>query len=98
MRKADSGGKMRIADGEFNWMGIPKFMDPFLSADQRTGPGQARNHPGYCPQPRKTLWDGAQFWLNLQLSCDLYHAAHSPAAKKIRKIKRLPVLATAGIP
>jgi len=40
----------------------------------------------------------AQFWLNLQLAWDLFHAAHSPAAKKIRKIKRLPALATAGIP
>ncbi len=40
----------------------------------------------------------AQFWLNLQLAWDLYYAAHSPAAKKIRKIKRLPALATAGIP
>ncbi len=37
----------------------------------------------------------AQFWLNLQLVWDLYHAAHSPAAKDIRKIKRLPALASA---
>jgi addiction module HigA family antidote len=37
----------------------------------------------------------AQFWLNLQLAWDLYHAAHSPAAKTIRKIKRLPALALA---
>jgi antitoxin HigA-1 len=32
----------------------------------------------------------AQFWLNLQLAWDLYQAAHSPAAKAIRKIRRLP--------
>jgi addiction module HigA family antidote len=38
----------------------------------------------------------AQFWLNLQLTWDLYHAAHSPAAKAIRKIKRLPALASAS--
>lgn len=38
----------------------------------------------------------AQFWLNLQLAWDLYQATHSPAAKKIRKIKRLPTLATAN--
>jgi addiction module HigA family antidote len=38
----------------------------------------------------------AQFWLNLQLAWDLYHAAHSPAAKDIRKIKRLPALAPAS--
>ena len=36
----------------------------------------------------------AQFWLNLQLAWDLYHLIHSPAAKRIRKIKRLPTLAT----
>ena len=37
----------------------------------------------------------AQFWLNLQLAWDLYHAAHSPAAREIRRIKRLPGLAAA---
>jgi len=36
----------------------------------------------------------AQFWLNLQLAWDLYHLIHSPAAKRIRKIKRLPALAS----
>lgn len=35
----------------------------------------------------------AQFWLNLQLAWDLYRATHSPAAKAIRKIRRLPSLA-----
>jgi plasmid maintenance system antidote protein VapI len=40
----------------------------------------------------------AQSWLNLQLAWDLYHAAHSPAAKSIRKIKRLPGRETAGTP
>jgi addiction module HigA family antidote len=35
----------------------------------------------------------AQFWLNLQLSWDLYQAQHSPAARQIRKIRRLPRLA-----
>lgn len=35
----------------------------------------------------------AQFWLNLQLAWDLYHLAHSAAAREIRKIKRLPNLA-----
>ncbi len=38
----------------------------------------------------------AQFWLNLQLAWDLYHAAHSPAARAIRKIRRLPAVAAAG--
>jgi len=36
----------------------------------------------------------AQFWLNLQLAWDLYHLIHSPAANRIRKIKRLPALAS----
>jgi len=31
----------------------------------------------------------AQFWLNLQLAWDLYHAAHSPAAREIQQIKPL---------
>ena len=38
----------------------------------------------------------AQFWLNLQLAWDLYHAGRSPAAKAIRKIRRVPALARAG--
>jgi addiction module HigA family antidote len=38
----------------------------------------------------------AQFWLNLQLAWDLYHATRSPAAKAIRKIRRFPALAAAG--
>ena len=31
----------------------------------------------------------AQFWLNLQLAWDLYHATHSTAAKQIELIKPL---------
>ena len=31
----------------------------------------------------------AQFWLNLQLAWDLYHAAHSPAAREHAQIKRI---------
>jgi len=31
----------------------------------------------------------AQFWLNLQLTWDLYHVQHSPAAQSIRRIRRL---------
>ncbi len=34
----------------------------------------------------------AQFWLNLQLAWDLYQVANSPAARSIRKIRRLPKL------
>jgi antitoxin HigA-1 len=39
----------------------------------------------------------AQFWLNLQVAWDLYHAGHSPAAKAIRQIRRLPALTGAGV-
>jgi addiction module HigA family antidote len=35
----------------------------------------------------------AQFWLNLQLAWDLYRAQHSPAARRIRRIRRHPQLA-----
>ena len=38
----------------------------------------------------------AQFWLNLQLAWDLYHVIHSPAAKEIKKIRRLPSRMLAG--
>ena len=31
----------------------------------------------------------AQFWLNLQLAWDLYQVQHSPAARGIRRIRRL---------
>ena len=34
----------------------------------------------------------AQFWLNLQLLWDLYHAKHSTAAKDIGKIRLHPAL------
>lgn len=31
----------------------------------------------------------AQFWLNLQLAWDLYHAARAPSARSIRRIRPL---------
>ena len=40
----------------------------------------------------KLLGMEAQFWLNLQLAWDLYHATHSLTAKGMKKIKRLPAL------
>ena len=33
----------------------------------------------------------AQFWLNLQLAWDLYHAIHSPNARAISRIRSLPM-------
>jgi len=38
----------------------------------------------------------AQFWLNLQMSWDLYQARQSPALKQIRKIKPLQLRAVAN--
>jgi addiction module HigA family antidote len=35
----------------------------------------------------------AGFWLGLQLDWDLWHELHSPAAREIEKIERLPELA-----
>ena len=37
----------------------------------------------------RALATSVQFWLNLQMMVDLYDAQHSPAAKKIAKIKPL---------
>ncbi len=34
------------------------------------------------------------FWLNLQLACDVYEAAHSPEAKSINKIAKYQMAAT----
>ena len=39
------------------------------------------------------LGASAQFWLNLQMAWDLYHAQQSPAAAEIKRIKRVPQLA-----
>jgi addiction module HigA family antidote len=38
----------------------------------------------------------AQFWLNLQLAWDLYHARRSPQTKTIRRIHRLASLRRAS--
>ena len=37
----------------------------------------------------------AQFWLNLQLVWDLFHAKHSENAREIERIRRHPALAGA---
>ena len=38
---------------------------------------------------RATGWD-ADLWLRLQLDWDLWHELHSPAAREIEEIERLP--------
>ena len=38
----------------------------------------------------------AQFWMNLQMAWDLYHAAHAASAQAIRSIQRLPGLDPQG--
>jgi len=40
----------------------------------------------------RALGMDAQFWLNLQLVWDLYHAKHSEAVGKINKIKPFRIL------
>ena len=37
----------------------------------------------------KALGTTVDFWLKLQLACDLYDAMHSPKAKKIARIRRV---------
>ena len=37
----------------------------------------------------KLFGTSAEFWLNLQLAWDLWHAQHAPNAKRIGRIKRL---------
>jgi antitoxin HigA-1 len=59
-----------------------------------------QGHRGITPDTalrlERLLGMDAQFWLNLQLAWDLYHAKHSPAAKAIGRIKRLPALKAAS--
>jgi antitoxin HigA-1 len=43
----------------------------------------------------RVLGTSAEFWLNLQLGWDLYHAVHSPAADEIRRLRPMK-LAAAG--
>lgn len=33
----------------------------------------------------------AQFWLSAQLAWDLYHELHSPAAREINRVRRVPM-------
>jgi addiction module HigA family antidote len=40
----------------------------------------------------KALGMSADFWLNLQLRWDLWHAKHGPEAKEIEKIQPVPEL------
>lgn len=40
----------------------------------------------------------AQFWLNLQLAWDLYHALHAPEAQAIAQIQRLSALMPSPTP
>ncbi len=59
-----------------------------------------QGHRGITPDTalrlERLLGMDAQFWLNLQLAWDLYQAKHSPAAKAIGRIKRLPALKAAS--
>lgn len=37
----------------------------------------------------KALGTSVDFWLRLQLACDLFEALHSPKAKAIAKVRRI---------
>jgi addiction module HigA family antidote len=41
----------------------------------------------------RVLGTSAQFWLNLQLTWDLWHAKHGPHAKEIAKLEPLELAA-----
>ena len=51
--------------------------------------GKRNMTPDTALRLERLLGVEAQFWPNLQLTCDLYHAKHSAAAKEIVKIKPL---------
>jgi addiction module HigA family antidote len=52
--------------------------------------------PNTTLRPERFLGVGAQFWLNLQLAWDLYHARRSTRAKAIQSIVRLHELRRAS--
>ena len=56
-----------------------------------------KGHRGVTPDTalrlERALGTSADFWLNLQLAWDRWHAKHSPEAKGIQKIAPLPELA-----
>lgn len=45
--------------------------------------------PDTALRSEAALGSSAQFWLNLQLACDLYEQMHAPSAAGIRKIRRV---------
>jgi len=51
--------------------------------------GKRNMTPDTALRLERLLGVEAQFWLNLQLAWDLYHAKHSAAAKEIVKIQPL---------
>ena len=51
--------------------------------------GKRNMTPDTALRLERLLGVEAQFWLNLQLAWDLYHATHSTAAKQIDQIKPL---------
>lgn len=55
--------------------------------------GKRRVTPDTAMRFEQALGLDAQSWLILQTIVDLYDAQHSPAAKEIRKIKRVKTLA-----
>lgn len=54
--------------------------------------GKRRMTPDIALRLERLFGMEAQFWLNLQLAWDLYHALHAPEAQAIAQIQRLPAL------
>jgi addiction module HigA family antidote len=52
--------------------------------------------PNTALRLERLLGTEAQFWLNLQLAWDLFHARRAPQAKSLRRITRLAQLRRAS--
>ncbi len=61
---------------------------PFQRVNQICGAKRSVT-PDTALRLSKAFGTSVEFWLNLQLAWDLYHAQHAPAAKSIPKIKLL---------
>lgn len=55
--------------------------------------GKRAMTPDTALRLERLLGTEAQFWLNLQVAWDLYHATRGGTAAQIRRIRRLPGLA-----
>lgn len=61
---------------------------PFQRVNQICGAKRSVT-PDTALRLSRAFGTSVEFWLNLQLAWDLYHAQHAPAAKSIPKIRPL---------